>query len=163
MKILTLCTVMLFAISAQAQSVAEEINSQVWKKFIEGYNSFDTDKFMSVYSRDVVRVPVDEMKIFNFSEYRMNIHRENQFNKNYRIKANIELRFTKRIHEKDEAFEQGIFKITLRDNTGNPATLYSKFQVYLKKESNTWKIVYDSDNTEGGTISEKDFASAEPL
>ncbi len=163
MKILTFLAVISIAFSAGAQTASEEINSQVWKKFIEGYNTFDTEKFMSVYSKDVVRVPVDEMKIFNFSEYRMNIHRENQFNKNYRIKANIELRFTKRIHEKDEAFEQGVFKITLRDNTGNPATLYSKFQVYLKKEEGVWKIVYDSDNTEGGTVSEKDFASAEPL
>ena len=42
-------------------------------------------------------------------------------------------------------------------------TLYNTFQVLLNKESGTWKIVFDSDSSEGSTLSEKDFQAAQPL
>jgi uncharacterized protein (TIGR02246 family) len=163
MKQIFFVLMLLFSASVNGQNATEEINKQVWKVFIEGYNSFDTEKFMSVYAKDVIRVPLDEKKIFNFTEYKRNINRENQFNKNYRIKANIELRFLERIYNGDLAFEKGILKISLTDNNGQPATIYSKFQVALKKEDGAWRIKYDSDTTEGGKVSEKDFLSAQPL
>jgi ketosteroid isomerase-like protein len=151
------------SITAFSQDARDQINKEVWSVFIDGYNSFNTEKFMSVYSKNVVRVPVDEKRIFNYTEYKKNIHRENQFNKNYNIKARIELRFIQRIHSADQAFEAGIYKISLTDNNGKPATLYSKFQVYLIKESGVWKIRYDTDSTENGTISEKEFLAAQAL
>jgi ketosteroid isomerase-like protein len=163
MKTILLVATLLSTLAVSGQDPKEEINKQVWKVFIEGYNSFDTEKFMSVYAKDVMRIPIDEKKIFNFTEYKRNINRENQFNRNYRIKANIELRFTERIYNGEYAFEQGIYKISLTDNNGKPATLYSKFQVALKKEGGVWKIKYDSDSTEGGSVSEKEFSSGEPL
>lgn len=149
--------------TAYGQNALDEINKQVWSVFIEGYNTFNTEKFMSVYSKDVVRVPVDEKKIFNFVEYKRNINRENQFNRNYNIKARIELRFTQRIHTAEQAFEAGIYKISLTDNNGKPATLYSRFQVYLIKEGGQWKIKYDTDSTESGKISEKEFLAAQAM
>lgn len=153
----------LISCSAFGQDMREQINKEVWSVFIDGYNSFDTEKFMSVYSKNIVRVPVDEKRIFDYVEYKRNINRENQFNKNYNIKARIELRFTQRIHNPDQAFEAGIYKISLTDNNGKPATLYSKFQVYLIREGGVWKIKYDTDSTEKGTISEKEFLSAQPM
>jgi ketosteroid isomerase-like protein len=149
--------------AASAQDAKKEINNQVWKPFIEAYNKFDTEKFMSVYSKSVVRVPVDQKMIFDFTEYKKNINRENQFNKNYNIKAVLDIRFTSRIHAKDVAYEAGILKINLTDNNGKPATIYSKFQVLLKKENGTWKIHFDSDSTESNSISERDFAKGEAM
>jgi ketosteroid isomerase-like protein len=163
MKIAVFIPMILLCVSTQAQTAQEEINKQVWQVFIEGYNSFDTEKFMSVYAREVIRVPIDEQKVFNFTEYKRNINRENQFNKNYKIKASIELRFTERLANGDLAYEQGIYKISIIDNNGKPATIYSKFQVALKKEGGLWRIKYDTDTTEGGKVSEKDFSSAQPL
>ncbi len=153
----------LVSVSAFGQDVRDQINTQVWSAFIEGYNTFNTEKFISVYSKGVIRIPVDEKKILNYTEYKRNVNRENQFNKNYNIKARIELRFTQRIHSTDQAFETGIYKISLTDNNGKPATLYSKFQVYLVREAGVWKIRYDTDSTENGTITEKEFLSAQAL
>lgn len=150
-------------LNVAAQDIRKEINAQVWKPFIEAYNNFDTEKFMSVYSRSVVRVPVDQKMIFDFTEYKQNINRENQFNKNYKIKAALELRFTSRIHEKELAYEAGILKIKLTDNNGKPATIYSRFLVLLKKESGVWKIIFDTDSSETSAVSEADFNTAEPL
>jgi ketosteroid isomerase-like protein len=148
---------------AVAQDATLEINQQVWKPFIEAYNTFDTEKFMSVYSKEIIRVPVDQKIILNFTEYRRNINRENQFNKNYNIKASLAIRFTNRIHAKDMAYETGILKIDLTDNNGKPATIYSRFQVLMKKESGVWKIQYDTDSSESATLTEKDFMKADPM
>ncbi len=162
-KFLLLSAALIVSFAAYSQDYREQINKQVWSVFVEGYNTFNTEKFMSVYSKDVIRVPVDEKKIFNYTEYKRDIHRGNQFNKNYNIKARIEIRFTERIQIGDQAFETGIYKISLTDNNGKPATLYSKFQVHLIKESGVWKIRYDTDSTEKGTVSEKEFLAAQPL
>jgi ketosteroid isomerase-like protein len=153
----------LLSIISQAQDIKTEINNQVWKPFIEAYNSFDTEKFMSVYAKDVVRIPMDQKKIFNFTEYKRNINRENQFNKNYKIKANLEIRFTDRIQSGDIAYEKGILKIKMTDNNGKPATIYSAFQVLLKKEGGVWKIKFDTDSSTGTELTEKDFTSASAM
>jgi ketosteroid isomerase-like protein len=162
-KLVLISVLVLSSFVSFAQDLRQEINKQVWTPFIEGYNSFDAEKFMSVYSRNVVRVPVDEKKIFNFSEYKKAVNREYQFNKNYKVKATIELRFNQRIHTADKAYEKGIFKISMKDNNGKPETIYSSFQVVLQKENGFWKITFDSDSAEGSTLGEKDFQSATPL
>jgi ketosteroid isomerase-like protein len=159
-------TIALFLVSlsdGSGQTTKQEINQQVWKPFIEAYNNFDTEKFMSVYSKNVIRVPVDQKMIFDFTEYKRNINRENQFNRNYKIKAALQIHFTNRIHSKDVAYETGILRIKMTDNNGKPATILSKFQVLLKKENNLWKIYFDSDSTESNMVSESDFNKAEPM
>ena len=163
MKKLLLLLLIVCVHSVSGQDAKTEINKQVWSVFIDAFNKFDTDRFMSVYSKSVIRVPLDEKKILNYDEYRKNINREYQFNKNYNIKAKMELRFTERIYSNAKAYEKGIFKIELIDNNGKPMTLYNTFQVLLNKESGTWKIVFDSDSSEGSTLSEKDFQAAQPL
>ena len=149
--------------TSPAQDFKKEINTQVWEPFIEAYNNFDTEKLMSVYSKSVVRVPMDQNRIFDFTEYKKNINRENQFNKSYKIKANLEIRFTTRIHQKDIAYETGILKIKMLDNNGQPATIYSMFHVLLKKENGIWKIVFDTDSAESSSTLEGQFSKADSL
>lgn len=161
MKTLTVFTLLFISTCCLSQDVKTEINQQVWKPLIEGYNTFSTDKFMSVYSKEVVRVPVDENKIFNYTEYRRNINRENQFNKNYNIKAALEVKFTQRIHTPSHAYEKGILQIKMTDNNGKPATIYSAFQVVVRKESSGWRIIFDSDSSKG--VTEKEFLAAQPM
>ena len=160
MKSVAILFFLFCSISINAQDFQKEVNEQVWKPFIEGYNSFDLEKFMSVYSKNVIRVTLDEKKILSFSEYRKAVNREYQFNKNYNIKAAIELRFTERIYSADKAYERGIYKIKLTDNNGKPETLFSRFQVVMQKEAGKWKITFDSDSAEQSKISEKDFQAA---
>jgi ketosteroid isomerase-like protein len=160
MRVFVILTILFCYTNISGQDLKKEIDAQVWKPFIEGYNSFDTEKFISVYSKSVIRVPIDEKKILSYAEYKKAISREYQFNKNYKIKATIELRFTERIHNSDKGYERGIFKIRLTDNNGKPETIYSRFQVLLQKEADVWKITFDSDSAEGSRLTEKDFQSA---
>ncbi|MBL7858040.1 MAG: hypothetical protein JNM57_10150 [Cyclobacteriaceae bacterium] len=162
-NLITTFSLLLVAGFCLAQNFEKEINTQVWKPFIDAYSKFDTEKFMALHSTNVIRVSQDEKKIFNFTDYKKNIARENQFNKNYNIKANIELRFQERIHSEILAYETGFFKISVIENTGKNATVYGKFQVTLQKEKGTWKILVDSDTSEGGSVTEKDFLSAKSM
>jgi len=154
----------LLCLSATAQSDQKaEINKQVWENFIQAYNTFNTDKFMSLYTSDVIRVPLDQDKIFSFGEYKRNINRENQFNKNYNIKLDLQIRFIERIHTATTAYESGIYKIHVIENTGKEAMIYSKFQVIMKKINGQWKIATDIDSAEGSKLTEKDFMEANAM
>ena len=116
MRLLFILVLACSAVIVNAQTTKEEINKQVWTPFIQAYNSFDTDKFMSVYSKDVVRIPADQKLILNYTEYRKSVMRENQFNKNYKIKASLEIRFTNRIHGVGRCHEhQGFSRTYPRD------------------------------------------------
>lgn len=162
-KLFPLVLLLSLSYSVYSQTPESEINSQVWKVFVDAYNKFDTEKFMSVYSKDIIRVAQDDKRIYNFTEYRRNVNRENQFNKTYGIKAKIELRFTERIYSGDTGYEKGVLKIDLTDNNGKPATIFSKFEVVLKKEGGAWKIRFDTDSTEGATVTQKDFDKGKPM
>lgn len=118
---------------------------------------------MALYTADVIRIPLDQDKIFSFTEYKKEINRENQFNKNYNIKLRLEIHFTERIHTATTAYESGIYKIHMIENTGKEATIYSKFQVIMKKINGQWKITTDIDSAEGSKLTEKDFMAAKAM
>lgn len=163
-SLFTLVIVCLISLTSWAQTDSKtEINRQIWEPFIQAYTSFNTEKFMSLYTTDVIRIPLDQDKIFSFSEYKKEINRENQFNKNYNIKLHLEIHFSERIHTATTAYESGIYKIHMIENTGKEATVYSKFQVILKKVNGQWKIATDIDSAEGSKLTEKDFMAAKAM
>ena len=61
------------------------------------------------------------------------------------------------------AVEVGIFKYTHTNNEGVAKNYFGRFHVVLRKEEGTWKILVDTDSSEGNTISEKDFLAASPM
>ena len=56
-------------VQVAGQSIQQSINDQVWKPFISTYNNRDTDGFMAVHSKDVVRSPRDDKMVLNWNEY----------------------------------------------------------------------------------------------
>lgn len=159
-SILFVCT-LLTGVSF-GQNLQSEINTQVWKPYIQAYNSFNSESFLSVYSKNVIRIPRELNKVMDYTEYRQNILRENAHNKNYNIKVKLEVRFTQRIHQATTAFESGIYKIEVIENTGKPAIVYSRFEVIMKKENGIWKITTDIDGG-GLPVTEKEFAALQGL
>ena len=164
MRNLIVLILLVIPASIFAQDSEKEINTQVWKPLLEAYKNFDTEKFMSFYSKDLVRVSEDEKKIFGFSEYKKILARENQSNKNYKIKATMEMRFSQRVDGGTTAQEKGIYKLNIiKDNNGQTATLYGRFQIVLRKENGVWKILVDSDAAENNTTVEKEFKAAKGI
>lgn len=142
-----------------AQDVQKEINDQVWTKFISTFNERNTDGFMAVHSKDLIRASRDSKRVQNFEEYR----KENQQGESGRSKRSIELRFIERMASDTQAYEVGVYKTTSFNSKGERRSFYGKFHVVLRKENGIWKILVDSDSSEGGTIGEKDFLAANPL
>ncbi len=150
---------MSIAISGNAQSEQQEINEQVWKPFIKFFNENNTAGFMSVHSKDVVRSPRDAKTVWNWEEYNTQQALGDKEDIKAKRKRTLELRFTERIVNKDIAVEVGVYKTSYGENQN----YFGRFHVVLKKESGIWKILVDTDSTEGGTIGEKEFLAAQAL
>lgn len=143
-----------------AQDFQKEINSQVWIPFMHTFGARDTEGFMALHSKDVIRSPRDGNSILNFDQYKKQIE---QGNKNTNSTPSLELHFIERLATKDQAFEIGVYKTTYINAQGDQRSFYGKFHVALRKESGVWKILVDTDSSEGGTIGEKNFLEAKPL
>jgi ketosteroid isomerase-like protein len=142
-----------------SQDFQKEINTQVWTPFIQTFNQRDTEGFMLVHSKDLVRAPRDSKSIQNFEQY----EKENRQWESHTSKRTIELRFIERLASEDQAYEVGIYKTSSSNEKGEMQSFYGKFHVVMRKENRTWKILVDSDSSEGGTIGEKDFLAAKPM
>lgn len=156
--IFALCTLI-----AGAQDHQKDINEQVWKPFIAGFTNGDTEQFMNVHSKDLVRSPRDSKSIQTWDEYYKNTQAGNERRKTSGRKSEIELRFTERIATAQQAIDVGIYKTTSIASDGQRRSFYGRFHVVLKKEAGLWKILVDMDSSEGGTIGEKDFLAAKPI
>jgi len=142
------CLFLFFQSFSQADSIQKQINEQVWKPFIQSFNNNDSEVFKSVHSEDVIRVIRDDNTILGYQEYFREIPDSIKL-KWSSWKKNIELRFIQRIANNDKAFETGYYKTTSTNtSTGEKRTGYGKFQVLLRKENGTWKILMDADARE---------------
>lgn len=153
----------LLCCSLFGQDFQKEINDQVWKPFIAGFTNGDTDQFMNVHSKELVRSPRDSKSIQTWDQYYSGTHAGNERRKSSNRKSQIELRFTERIASADQAIEVGIYKTTNIAADGRQNNFYGRFHVVLRKESGMWKILVDTDSSEGGTISEKEFLAAKSM
>jgi ketosteroid isomerase-like protein len=142
------------------QSAQQEINSQVWKPFIKAFNERDTKGFMAVHSKDVVRSSRDSKTVLNWNEYNQQTERWDQQENKSSSKRQLELRFTERLANKDQAVEVGIYKTSYIQSDGNTRSFFGRFHVVHRKENGIWKMLVDMDSSENNTISEKDFLTA---
>ena len=152
------------ASSASAQDETQkEIIEQVWRPFLQGFNNSSTEVFMSVHSRDVIRSSRDDKSVLNYKEYQEMQSRSDSKTLAKGNKKNLELRFTERFSNNDLAVNVGIFKTSYTMKNGTTSDYYGRFHVFLRKENGIWKILVDTDSTEGGKIGEKDFLAAIPM
>lgn len=141
----------------------KEINEQVWKPFIKTFSDQDTEGFLALHSKEVVRCSRDGKEILNWNQYYEASKRNDDRGKSLNRKRTIDLRFTERIASANQAIEVGIYKTSYINPDGTTREFYGKFMVALRKENGTWKILVDTDSSEGNTIDEKSFAAAKPI
>jgi hypothetical protein len=97
------------SVSAQTDSLQQQINQQVWKPFIKSFNDRDDAGFAAVHSKEVTRVIQDDNRIQGFDQYFQKVPdsiraRWSKWNRK------IELRFVQRIASNGRAFEVGFYK-----------------------------------------------------
>lgn len=146
-----------------AQTAQKDINQQVWKTFIKAFDDGNTDLFMNVHSKDLIRSPRDGKEVLNWDQYKKQMADWAAYNKQNNSKLQLELHFTERIDNGNQAVDVGVYKTTSIASDGTKRSDYGRFHVVLRKENNTWKILVDTDSSEGGTIGEAQFIAAKPL
>lgn len=151
------------SIASFSQDAQKEINEQVWKPFIKNFNEGNTAEFMAVHSQDAVRSPRDQKVIWNWKEYNLQQTIGDAEDKKENRKRTLQLRFTERFANGDLAFNVGIYKTTYIFSDGSVRDYFGRFHVVLRKEKGVWRILVDTDSTEGHAIEEKDFLAAAPL
>ncbi|HMG94194.1 MAG TPA: hypothetical protein VK589_29245 [Chryseolinea sp.] len=134
MERVALMVMTLLSASVCAQDVQKEINDQVWKPFIESFNSFDTNRFMAVHSRDVVRSPRDAKVLLSWDEYFKQQQAGDKKQKENGSTRLIELRFTERIANPKQAIDVGIYKTTVKNKEGKTSSFYVSMWYYAKKD-----------------------------
>lgn len=110
-----------------------------------------------------MRSPRDSNTLLNWAEYLKEQKKWDEHAKEQGAKRTLELRFTERIANATQAIDVGIYKTTNISKQGESRSFYGRFHVVLRKEKGTWKILVDTDSSEGNTISEKDFLEAQLL
>ena len=162
-SVVTLFVFLFAAIHPFSQDHQREINEQVWKPFIETFNNYKASEFLALHSKDLVRSSRDSKSVLNWDEYLKEQSSGDQRSKENGYKRTLELRFTERIASSSQAIEVGIYKTTSINNKGESRSFYGRFHVVLRKENGLWKILVDTDSSEGHTVSEKDFLAAGPM
>ena len=159
----TVLLLLIISTSSFAQDAQKEINEQVWKPFIKGFSEGDTDLFMSVHSKDLVRSGRDSGKVLNWDQYCKQTAEGNKRRKERNQKMWIELCFTERINNENQAIDVGIYATSWSSPESRTAVSYGRFHVVHRKENGVWKILVDTDSSEGETIGEKQFLAAKPM
>jgi hypothetical protein len=154
---------LLVSTSLFAQDAQKEINEQVWKPFIKSFIEGNTDVFMGVHSKDVVRSGRDSKRISNWDEYYNETKAGNARRATDQTRLDIELRFTERINSATQAIDVGVYKTSWFTADGKSGAGYGRFHVVHRKENGVWKILVDTDSNEGRTIGEAQFLAAKPM
>jgi len=161
MRPLILFAFIVLAGTVQAQDLQKEINDQVWIPFIRSFGNHDADGFLAVHSRDVIRSSRDGKEIIGWETYLENQRAYSRQSKASGRSHSIELRFIERIAADGRAIETGIYKTSSVDKEGKARAGFGKFLVVLRKEAGIWKILVDTDASEG--VGEKEFLAAKEM
>jgi hypothetical protein len=156
---------LLFSYQGSTQNYQSEINNQVWRVQLEGMNTNQAGKFMSVMSEDVVQVSYSRQSIRNKEQF------TNQAVSTYKrivdrkLVRSMEFRFLNRIANETGAFEDGFYKYELVNEKQEKQVFYGYFQVVLRKENGVWKVLvdYDSETYQGAPVTRELFENARTL
>lgn len=139
----------------------ESINRDIWIPFSEAYSSADADKYISLHSPDFIRASGGARgAIFDLKKYAENSRAGFQRGKEQGFKTQIRFAFIERIVGAEFGSERGIYHYHSDNGKGESYDGYGKFHVVERLENGRWKILFDYDSNENGTIGKDDFDAA---
>lgn len=148
-----------------SQNIHKEINNQIWRVQLDAMNSNQADKFMSVMSDDVIQVSYSRRTITNKEQFHNLASLTYKRLVDKKLSRSMEFRFLNRIATASNAFEDGFYKYELINEKLDKQVYYGYFQVVLRKETESWKVLvdYDSDNYNGLPVTKDLFENAKTL
>lgn len=165
-----ICSLFIWAVQTIAQVTTDydsaiaqlqAINRDIWTPFSEAYASADAEKYISLHSPDFIRASGgDHPEIFNLNHYAENSRTGFQRGKEQGFKTRIRFAFIERVVSAAFASERGIYHYHSENGKGQVYDGYGKFHVVERFENGRWKILFDYDSNENGTIDKADFDAA---
>ncbi|MFN0033475.1 MAG: hypothetical protein ACKVUS_00325 [Saprospiraceae bacterium] len=157
---LSVCPFFLTAQTAPDSTVArlEAINRDIWTPFSEAYAAADAEKYIRLHSPDFIRATGSQ--IFDLKRYAENNRAGFKRGKEAGFATTIRFAFTERVVSAEFASERGIYHYHSDNGKGQVFDGYGKFHVVERLEAGHWKILFDYDSNEGGTIDKADFDAA---
>lgn len=148
-----------------SQNLRQEINEQVWNVQLEAMRTNQPDLFMSVMSKDVIQISYDRNVIRDYASFREQALKTYARLSERKMKRQMEFRFVKRTAMANQAYEHGFFQYELTNDKNETSTFYGAFQVVLRKESGTWKVLvdYDSETYGGLPVTAEMFKNAKAM
>lgn len=152
-----------FSFAQKKAEVSDEIVSaikkDVWIPFMESYNELNSNKLMSIHSRDIVRVTIDDNQIKSGETYLeyygkfLNIVKD----KGGKVAIAFAIASTAIDESEEIAYQTGYYRFSTLSKDGEEMVVrgYGYFNVGLKLEDdNVWRIWLDSDKKAEITDSE---------
>jgi ketosteroid isomerase-like protein len=137
-------------------NVLTAINEQVWIPFCESFARNDGETFLALHTSDAVRVSIDRKDVTSGSAFFERTRARMQRSRDAGRAGTLTLRFTRRTHGTDAAFETGVYRYASQsgDHVG-----YGRFTVLLRKVDGVWKVALDADEPADAAS----FEAARPL
>ncbi|MCC6462587.1 MAG: PD40 domain-containing protein [Saprospiraceae bacterium] len=133
----------------------EAINRDIWAPFAAAYATADAELYNSLHSPDFIRASGDG--IFDLNTYAQQNKAHFQRSKDKGARISIRFAFTERLVERRFASERGIYHYRSDNGKGQVYEGYGKFHVVERLENGRWKILFDYDSDESGSIDQADF------
>ena len=133
----------------------EAINRDIWTPFSQAYASADAEQCNRLHSPDFIRASGDG--IFDLNTYAQQNKTHFQRSKDKGTRISIRFAFTERLVERRFASERGIYHYRSDNGNGQVYEGYGKFHVVERLENGRWKILFDYDSDESGSIDKADF------
>lgn len=143
--------------------VEAQINAQVWIPMLRASDQFDAEGFLAVLSRDLIRVSTDRNLIYGFERYNKETREGFARARERGVRRTSSMRFVTRAHSDGLARETGIFRSDVTLSNGQRRVSFTAFEMLLRKEAGTWKLLLDQDTWREGKITEDEYLAAMPM
>jgi ketosteroid isomerase-like protein len=140
-----------------------EINRDVWIPFRRAYANRDAEAFIALHANDVIRVEGNGGWVGGFDEYAARLREWFQWVEVQEGSLDIRFRFLERHASQDAVSERGVYRLALTYPEADVRLWFGRFHTVSRKRGGVWRIAFDYDSDEGGTVDETTFDSAQEM
>ncbi|MEM7486169.1 MAG: hypothetical protein AAF348_13260 [Bacteroidota bacterium] len=132
-----------------SKELLESIKAEIWIPFMESYAYLDSDKLKSIHSDEIVRITLDQDNIQTGQDYLTNFGRyiDNMKQQGGGLGIAFVILSTAVNETQDIAYQTGYYRFSSKQKGEKDLSIrgYGEFNVAIKKEEGSWKLVLDSD------------------
>lgn len=130
-----------------------ELNEQVWEPFRAAYAAADTERYLALHERDLIRAGGPRRLVQSYRDVAAETGPWFDGARERGLALSIEFRFVERLADGDLASERGIFRISAGSDL-----FYGRFHTFCRRVDGRWRIAVDYDTADGAD--EESFAAA---